>query len=260
MSAETKQLDIINSCSAVGFGSPTGFEMLQRQAKMLSASSLVPEQYSIFDKTGKLKSDAEQTYAQANAAIAIEMSARIGASPIMVAQNLYIVHGRPGWSSQFIIAAINASGKFSPLRFDIKGDGDDKTCVAWAVENKTGDRLESAPVSISMAKAEGWYGKNGSKWKTMPDLMLRYRAASFFGRVYAPEILMGIKGMEEIDDIIDIDREQPVSANSIVVDIETPTLEVTEKSSHDIDAELAEQDTQERQEEQRQQTSPGPGF
>jgi hypothetical protein len=192
-----KQLETMSS-----FNNSSGFDLLLRQAKMLSSSSLVPEQFSIF-KNGQLKSIDQQAYAQANCAIVIEMAARLNASPLMVAQNLYVVHGRPGWSSQFIIASVSSSGRFSPLRFDVSGDGDQKTCIAWAIENRTGERLESPPVSIDMAKKEGWYGKNGSKWQTMPELMLRYRAAAFFGRLYAPDLLMGIKSVEEESDIGD---------------------------------------------------------
>ena len=44
-----------------------------------------------------------------------------------------------------------------------------------------GDRIEGPTVTIAMAKAEGWYGRSGSKWPTMPDLMLSYRSAAFFG-------------------------------------------------------------------------------
>ncbi len=172
-----------------GFGNSDSFELMQRQAKLLAASQLVPKEFQ-----GNLP----------NVVIALEMANRIGASPLSVMQNLYIVHGKPGWSSQFIIAAINASGKFSPLRFDITGEGDKKTCIAWALEKATDTRLESPPVSIDMAKKEGWYEKNGSKWKTMPDLMLRYRTATFFGRLYAPEILMGMKSEDEIKEVIDI--------------------------------------------------------
>lgn len=142
--------------------------------------------------------------------IAMEMAQRIGASIFSVMQSLYIVHGRPGWSAQFIIAALNSCGRFSPLRFDMVGDGDAKTCTAWALEKMTGERLTGPPVSIDMAKKEGWYAKNGSKWQTMPELMLRYRAATFFGRLYAPDILMGMRTAEELhdaDDIIDVVAE-----------------------------------------------------
>lgn len=164
------------------------FEAGQRICKMLSSSSLVPTIYQ-----GNI----------ANTFIALEMATRTGSSPLAVMQNLYIVHGRPAWSAQFVIAALNACGKFSPLRFEIAGEGDKRTCKAWAVEHGTGERLEGPPVSVEMAKAEGWYGKNGSKWQTMPELMLRYRAASFFGRLYAPDILMGMRTSEELQDSVD---------------------------------------------------------
>lgn len=68
---------------------------------------------------------------------------------------------------------------------------------------------------MEMAVKEGWYGKNGSKWQTMLKQMLRHRAASFFGRVYAPELLMGLRSSEEEQDrIIDVTpQEQAVKAD-----------------------------------------------
>lgn len=191
-----------------GFQSKNAFELLQRMAKMLAASDLVPQQFK-----GNV----------ANCVIGLEMAQRMNASPLAVMQNLYIVHGKPSWSAQFITAAINSTGRFSPLRFQVTGDGTSKVVTAWALEKDTGERLEGPPVSIEMAKAEGWYDKNGSKWKTMPDLMLRYRAATFFGRLYAPEVLMGMKTQDEIEDIEREDPEQTIRecANSgPVIDVE----------------------------------------
>lgn len=163
-----------------------GFEMAQRMATALSKSSLIPEVYR--DNLP-------------NCLIALEMAQRMSASPMMVMQNLYIVHGKPAWSSQFVIAAINATKRFSPLRFEMTGTDQSRQCVAWATELATKERLEGPPVSMAMAKAEGWLGKNGSKWQTMPELMLRYRSATFFGRLYAPEVLMGMKEESEVIDI-----------------------------------------------------------
>lgn len=159
------------------------FAHIQRVAKMFSSSSLIPDTFK-----GNI----------ANCTIALEMAHRMGANPMAVMQNLYIVHGKPGWSAQFIIACLNQCGKFSPIRFRIIGDGDDKTCTAWAKELESGETLEGPPVSIGMAKKEGWATKSGSKWQTMPDLMLRYRAATFFGRLYAPDLLMGMQSHEEL--------------------------------------------------------------
>jgi len=138
----------------------------------------------------------------ADCVIALEMANRIGASPLAVMQNLYIVYGRPAWSSQFLISCINASGKFSPLRYAMTGEKtkDSWGCFAWAVD-KSGERLEGPEVTVAIAKAEGWFSKNGSKWKTMPGLMLRYRAATLFARLYAPELTMGIQCDDEVIDI-----------------------------------------------------------
>ena len=169
------------------FSSLEAFTTGQRMCQMLAASSLVPRDFQ-----GNLP----------NVMIALEIANRIGSSPLAVMQNLYIVQGRPSWSSQFIIAVLNSCGKFSPLRFAVQGDGDSRNCYAWAIESGTGERLEGPPVSIEMAKREGWFGKNGSKWQTMPELMLRYRAAAFFGRLYAPEILMGMQANDEVEDIV----------------------------------------------------------
>ena len=82
-----------------------------------------------------------------------------------------------------------------------------QTCRAWVIEKETGDRLDGPTVSIQMAIDESWLTKNGSKWLTMPEVMLRYRAASFFGRLYAPELLMGLQTQEEVEDIIQAERD-----------------------------------------------------
>ena len=174
----------------MGFDSLQGFELMQRAAKAFAASTLVPQQYQ-----GNLP----------NCIIALEMASRMGASPLMVAQNLYIVHGRPGWSSQFLIASFNQCGRFSAIRYEWSGDKgkDSWGCKAWAVELSTKDRIEGPTVTMRQAKDEGWYDKKGSKWQTLPELMLMYRAAGFMVRTHAPEIAMGLQTAEEIHDVYD---------------------------------------------------------
>lgn len=224
-----------------GFGSLQSFELLQRTARVLSSSTLVPAQYrAIIEKTnryGEVIETRENPSALPNAIVALNMAQRMGADPLMVMQNLYIVEGRPSWSSQWIIAAINGCGRFSPLRFEITDLGDktvecvtfvweegqngkrnrverkvpykirDKKCIAWATEKETGARIESPAVTIEMAVKEGWYGKNGSKWQTMDEVMLRYRTASFFGKLYAPELLMGLVTVEESEDMVTLEPQ-----------------------------------------------------
>jgi hypothetical protein len=164
------------------------FELMQRKAKIYSESSLVPDAYK--------KSIG-------NVLIATNMAERMGADILMVMQNLYIVHGRPGWSAQFLIACFNSCGRFTAIKYAFGGEGDDYGCIAYATELSSGERIEGVRVTIGMAKAEGWSTKNGSKWKTMPDLMLRYRSATFLIRCTAPEIGLGLQTAEEINDTIE---------------------------------------------------------
>jgi hypothetical protein len=164
------------------------FELAQRKAKVYSESSLVPVQYQ--KNVG-------------NVLIAQNMANRMGADPLMVMQNLYIVHGKPGWSAQFLIACFNSCGRFSSIKYRIDGQGDDYGCVAYATEIATGEEVSGVRVTMRMAKDEQWSTKAGSKWKTMPDLMLRYRAATFLVRCTAPEIGLGLMTREELDDTVD---------------------------------------------------------
>lgn len=207
-----------------GFSSLQGFELAQRAAKLLAQSSLVPKEYQ-----GNLP----------NCVIALNMAARMNADPLMVMQNLFVVNGRPGWSSQFLISTFNTSGKFSSLRYEWVGERgtDDWGCRAWAIEKATGQKLVGATVTIGLAKKEGWYSKNGSKWQTMPQQMLMYRAASWFIRAYAPELAMGMHTEEEIIDITPdeykvvrgVEREIKENANKETIDVEPPVEEQPEQ-------------------------------
>jgi len=167
-----------------GFNSQNSWELANRIGKAFAASTLVPQQYQ-----GNV----------ANCIVALEMANRMGASPLMVMQNLYIVHGNPGWSSKFLVACFNQCGRFSALRYEWNADR--TACRAWAIEKATGERIDGPQVSVQMAKDEGWSTKSGSKWKTMPELMLMYRAAAFLIRTYAPEISMGLQTDDEIIDV-----------------------------------------------------------
>jgi len=60
-------------------------------------------------------------------------------------------------------------------------------------------------VTWAMVEAEGWASKAGSKWKSIPDLMFRYRSAMFLARLYCPEVLLGMHSVDELHDIQPID-------------------------------------------------------
>lgn len=173
------------------FHSANGWELAQRMAKAFAASTLVPQAY---------RNNIP------NCLIAIEIAQRLGASPLLVAQHLYIVHGNPGWSAQFLIATLNQCGRFSAIKYRFTGEKgkDSWGCIAYAKEKATGEVIESAEVTIALAKKEGWYSKNGSKWQSMPQQMLMYRSAAWLVRTHAPELSMGLPTRDELEDIDDV--------------------------------------------------------
>lgn len=182
MSTETELQTIPNESTF----SLQSFEHAQRVAKMLASSDLIPTAY-------RNRID--------NVMIAMEMANRMSLSPIAVMQNLYVVNGMPGWSGKFVIATINGSKRFATeLDFEISGEGDDYGYTAYAID-KNGITRRGTKVDWKMVKAEGWLNKTGSKWKTMPEQMFKYRSASFFGNAYCPDLLMGIQTYEEIIDV-----------------------------------------------------------
>lgn len=193
-----------------GFGTLGQFQTLQRMALMLSSSNSVPPAYRslVMEGYGKEKQEVRNDSALANCAIAVDMSVRMGISVVSVMQNMHIIEGRPSWSSKFLIGKINASGVFSGrLRFHLSDPSEEKeveytyqdwenrqkvtkkgkatfaprSCYCWAIDKETGDKLIGPTITMDMALKEGWLQKNGSKWQTMPELMLQYRAASFSG-------------------------------------------------------------------------------
>ena len=195
--AVASEVQLIQAKSAAEYAlSPAGqytktFEALQRKGMMFAQSTIVPDTYR-----GNV----------GNCIIALEMAERMGAVPLMVMQNLYDVHGNPAFSSKFLIACINASKRFSPLRYEFRGTEGKSDygcrCVAYEASDKDHkDPLCGDWITMTMAEREGWTKKAGSKWLTMPSQMLRYRAAAFWQRAYCPEISMGLLTAEEAEDI-----------------------------------------------------------
>lgn len=167
-------------------------EKAYKAARYLSSSALVPNIY---------QSKPE------NCLIALDISNRLNISPLLVMQNLYIVQGKPAWSGSFCASAINGCGKFEPLEY-VESDEHGGSCCVTAVRIRTGKLCKGATISMEMARGEGWTNKNGSKWATMPEQMLRYRAASFFARTFCPEVLLGVQTVEEISDVYGAESQE----------------------------------------------------
>lgn len=176
------------------------FEHLWRLSTAFAKSELVPQSFQNKPE---------------NCFVALQMAIRLQVDPFMFLQSCYVVHGRPGIEAKLAIALANRSGVFGTgIAYRLQGDGMNRSCTASAVRADSGEVVEET-VTMAMAKAEGWIDKQGSKWKTIPDLMLKYRAAMFLIRLNCPEVIMGMQSREELEDIesrtIDVSRKGVVA-------------------------------------------------
>jgi hypothetical protein len=197
------------------------FEHQWRIARVFADSDLAPKQYQ--GKPG-------------NCLIALSMANRLRCDPMMFMQNSYIVHGRPGIEAKLAIGLANQSGIFKgPIRYRIEGTGDLKSWTAFATVASTGDVIEMT-VSMTMVKAEKW--DSNPKWKTMPDVMGRYRSAMFLIRTHCPEVIMGLPSREELEDFEGVPGEPKLGARKAqplraVVDMSTQLDELEGETEAD---------------------------
>ena len=161
------------------------FDQLLRAANMLSQTSIIPATYQ-----GKPQ----------DCFVALEMATRMGVSPLVVMQNMYVVKGKPAWAGQACTMFINSCGKFTQVKHVYTGEKgtDSRGCYVTAIRISDGIQVNGVEVTLAMAKAEGWTAN--TKWRTMPELMLAYRASAFFARVHCPEALMGVQLADEVYD------------------------------------------------------------
>jgi hypothetical protein len=206
------------------------FAQLQRIGTMYARSKMVPAHF---------QGD------EPSCMVAVQMAMRLNIDPFMFLQKTYVVGGKPGMEAPLVIALINTRGPFKgPVNWDLKRDdkGDVIECTAYATHRETGT-VCSSTVTWKMVEAEGWSKKNGSKWLTLREQMFKYRSAAFLGRLYCPEVLMGMATADElVDQEIDVtpapERTEPPARRSLkdrVVDAspaEPPTTEQLVESGH----------------------------
>jgi len=166
----------------------TAIQKQWQTAQYLAQSDLIPKHFA-----GK----------PANVLVALEYAEQLSTqtrnlSPISVMQNLYVLNGNVGLSSKFIIALANSSGKFDhSLLFKEEGSGDSLSVTCFS---KIHGQEVSYTVSMQTARAEGW--TRNPKYKSLPSLMLRYRAAAFLIRTTAPEVIMGLQTDDDVRDVM----------------------------------------------------------
>lgn len=157
------------------FESKDGFEAAQRMGKLLTMSNII---------SGDWRNNI------ANAVVAIDLSNKTGIPAMTIANHIYVVKGHVGFSAEFYRAIIHGSGRFIDL-ISYQMNSEESACRVYMTDTK-GEIKYGSWYTVDMAKAEGLYSKNGSKWLIMPEVMLKARAATLFAKDYVSDIYLGL--------------------------------------------------------------------
>ncbi len=177
------------------------FEHLWRVAKAFSMSGMVPAHFQ-----GKPES----------CMVALMYADQLGEHPMVMFQEVTVINGRPGTSARFAIARANKSGLLAgPITWASKGQGDALEVTARTTLAATGEEI-TATVSMKEAAADGW--TRNSKYKSIPEQMLRWRAATRLINLYLPEVLFGLGVKDEIE-TVSVRNITPAAPTSVVAQL-----------------------------------------
>jgi hypothetical protein len=194
----------------------SAFDHLWRVAKAFSMSGMVPAHFQ-----GKPES----------CMVALMYAQQLGEHPMVMFQEVTVINGRPETSARFAIARANKSGLLAgPITWKARGQGETLEVQASAVLRQTGEEI-AATVSMREAVADGW--TRNSKYKSIPEQMLRWRAATRLINLYIPEVLFGLRVKDEIDPV-SVRNVTPTTGNTIVSELNEKILAGKESPSVEI--------------------------
>lgn len=207
------------------------FEFMMRLADTLAQSQIIPDHY---------RNKPSDCF------IALYRAKRLNMDPFGYMENSYVVHGRLGHQGKIVLALLNQSGRFQhEVRFSYSGApaSMERKCRAWTKFKGSDDEI-GIEMSLQDARNAGWYDKNDSLWKKIPDRMLMWRTAKWLGDQYAPDLLLGIKTTDELQDSEDIpggnskplfERPKPIETHAEVIEPVPAASEEAPSASPSID-------------------------
>lgn len=161
---------------------PSSFGELVQFAKMAAMSDLAPKDYK-----GKPE----------NIMLAVQMGSEVGLSPMQSLQGIAVINGKPGLYGDAMIGLVRGSPLCEDIIETIEGEGDHLTAICTV--KRRGSSPVAARFSVADAKKAGLWGKGGP-WTQYPERMLKFRARGFALRDAFPDVLKGLKTVEELRD------------------------------------------------------------
>lgn len=129
---------------------------------------------------------------------AIQYGRTFGLQPLQSLQNIHVINGRPGLSSQAMFAVCMKYADGPPeILMEEKAGQPFAASVAWT---RKGNK-KTVRFTMDDAKKAKLTEKTGSLWNVYPANMLQWRAAAFCSRLMFPDVLAGVYTHEELQEI-----------------------------------------------------------
>ena len=161
--------------------------------------------YANFDQTNKIAHALSQSELlpphfrgkPSNVLIALEFAHRNDIAPFAAMQSMFVISGKVGMTAAMAISLARKHNVWKSIRYVSEGAGNDMQVTAIAKNHDDTD--SSSTVTMKMANDAGW--TKNAVWRSIPEQMLKYRAAVFLIRSHYPEVLFGMYTKEELEDI-----------------------------------------------------------
>lgn len=144
-------------------------------------------------------------------AIAMQ-SAQWGMNPFAVAQKTHLVNGTLGYEAQLVNAVISSSNVIQG-RFQYEYGGDwskPNSPDAWvkcgAILKGDSEITWIEPIYIANIQV-----KNSPLWKSNPKQQGAYLAVKYWGRLYTPEVILGVYTPDEVETRTEPPKERDVT-------------------------------------------------
>jgi hypothetical protein len=197
VAATTQQRrEVTQVIDAVPMFDTARFEHMQRVASIMARSSMIPKTLCMV-KEGNNDVMLPFENILSNCFLVVNQATRWGMDPFAVISCCSVVHGRLAYEGKLVAAVLEAK-----LGVSLIYEWDNNTGDAFGIV-VTGTlpdgRVESVDGTVGQWKTTG----SGSPWVKQPKLQLAYRGAREWARLYAPGVMLGVYGEEELADLVE---------------------------------------------------------
>lgn len=159
----------------------TSIEKVWRCAKLIRQSGLCPSSF---------KNDQQVV-------IAILRAIELKIPVFQALEGMTVINGRLGIMGDLALALVQGSGLLEKKSVTYAGEGDELSCTITL--KRRAKSAQDYSFSVKEARAAGIYDRS-AVWKSYPKRMTYYRALGFGLRDEFPDVLKGVKTVEELQD------------------------------------------------------------